>query len=230
MSVRQLNRLQDFDLEIESTDKLSALALAKLSENEELRRAKAMLDKSRSELDGLLKLQKEADWSISDITGKMTVAKESLYSGRVRNPKELASLQQELDSFKKQRDPLEEAAMGYMEKIESAQKCLKTFEDDLKSLESRLGEEHKSLHLRIEEFNAKLASLQEDRKKILSTIPPEEVRFYLEIKTRRGIAVSKIDKGTCGRCRISLSSAELQKARSGKMAQCSSCSRILYFE
>ena len=117
-----------------------------------------------------------------------------------------------------------------MEKIEAAQKQLNITEGGLKSLESRLGEEHKSLHSRIEELTAKLASLKEDRKKIVSAIPPEEVRFYSEIKTRRGVAVAKIDKGTCGSCRISLSSAELQKARSGKMAQCSSCSRILYFE
>ena len=230
MSVRQLNQLQDTDLQIESADKSSALAQAKLNENEELRRAKALLARSRSELDALLKLQKESDWSISDITGKMTVANESLYSGRVRNPKELASLQQELQALKKQRDPLEETAMGYMEKIEAAQKQLNITEGGLKSLESRLGEEHKSLHSRIEELTAKLASLKEDRKKIVSAIPPEEVRFYSEIKTRRGVAVAKIDKGTCGSCRISLSSAELQKARSGKMAQCSSCSRILYFE
>ncbi len=230
MSVRQLNQLQDCDLEIESTDKLSALATAKLNENEELRRAKALLAKSQSELDALLKLQKENDWSISDITGKMTVANESLYSGRVRNPKELGSLQQELESLKKQRDPLEETAMGYMEQIEDTQKRIKIFEDDLKSLESRLGAEHKSLHLQIEELTVKLAQLKEGRKKIISAIPPEELNFYAEIKTRRGIAVAKIDKGTCGRCRISLSSAELQKARSGKMAQCSSCSRILYFE
>ena len=53
MSVRQLNQLQECDLEIESTDKLSALATAKLNENEELRRAKALLAKSQSELDAL---------------------------------------------------------------------------------------------------------------------------------------------------------------------------------
>ncbi len=230
MSVRQLNQVQDLDLEIEAVEKLSALAQAKLNENEELRRVKETLAKSQSELESWLKLQKDNDWAISDISGKMTVANESLYSGRIRNPKELASLQQELGSLKRQRDPLEETAIGYMEKIEAVQAQVRKNEEGLKSLESRLCEEHESLRSQIRELTIKLTSLKEERNLKIAAITPEEVRFYNDIKTRRGVAVARVDKGTCGRCRISLSSAELQKARGGKMAQCSSCSRILYFE
>ena len=230
MGVRQLNQLQNLDLEIESAEKSSAMALAKLNENEKLKRARAILARSQAELEALVRRQKESDWAISDITGKMTVANESLYSGRVRNPKELTSLQQELYALKKQRDPLEETAMGLMEKIDAAQKHISIIGEDLKSLESRLSEEHKTLHSQLEELTARLTSLKEERSRTASTIPPEEVSFYTEIKTRRGIAIAKVDKGTCGRCRISLSSAELQRARSGKMSQCSSCSRILFFE
>jgi hypothetical protein len=230
MSVRQLNQLQNLDLEIESAEKSSAAAQAKLNENEELRRAKAILAEHQAELDALLRQQKETDWSISDITGKMTVTNESLYSGRVRNPKELSGLQHELVALKKQRDPLEEIAMGLMEKIEVAQKQIQKIEEDLKSLESRLGEEHARLRSHIEELGAKLTSLREERNRVVSSITPEEIRFYSEIKIRRGVAVANVDKGTCGRCRISLSSAELQRARSGKLTQCSSCSRILYYE
>ncbi len=230
MSVRQLYQLQCLELEIESAEQSSARAQARLNENEELRQAKARITTSQSELDGLLQQQKENDWGISDITAKMTVASESLYSGRVRNPKELTSLQQELEGFKHQRDPLEEKAMTFMEKIEVVQSHLKKLDEELKAVESRLREEHKTLHAQIDELKDKLTALNESRTQVVASIPPDEARFYTDLKSRRGIAVARVDRGTCGRCRISLSSAELQRARSGKFAQCSNCTRILFFE
>lgn len=230
MSVRQLYQLQLLELEIESAEKASARAQARLNDNEELRQAKAALAAAQSELDALLKTQKDTDWAISDITAKMTVANESLYSGRVRNPKELTSLQQELEGFKHQRDPLEEKAMTLMEKIESQQSRLKQRDAELKAVESRLREEHKTLHAQIDELKAKLAELHEQHSQAIAVIPPDEARFYADLKKRRGVAVARVDKGTCGSCRISLSSAELQRARSGKLAQCSSCTRVLFFE
>ena len=228
MSVRQLYQLQLLDLEIDSAEQASARAQAKLNENEELRQARASIAKSQSELDVLLQQQKGNDWALSDITAKITVTNESLYSGRVRNPKELTSLQQELDSLKHQRDPLEEKAMTLMEKIEDAQSWLQKLGDELTSVETRLDEEHKVLHSQIDDLKAKLAELHEQHSQAIAVIPADEASFYADLKKRRGIAVTRVDKGTCGSCRISLSSAELQRARSGKLAQCSSCTRILF--
>jgi predicted nucleic acid-binding Zn-ribbon protein len=230
MSVRQLYQLQCLDLEIESAEQSSARAQVKLGEDEELRQAKAIVAKSQSELDGLLQQQKENDWAISDITAKMTVANESLYSGRVRNPKELTSLQQELEGFKHQRDPLEEKAMNFMEKIENVQAHLKKLDAELKTVEGRLREERKTLHAQLGELAVKLAALKEQHSQALASIPPDEAHFYADLKKRRGVAVARVEQGTCGSCRISLSSTELQRARSGKIVQCSSCSRILFSE
>jgi predicted nucleic acid-binding Zn-ribbon protein len=230
MSVRQLYQLQTLELEIESTENASAAAHAKLNANEELRQAKAKVAKSQFELDALLKSQKDNDWAISDITAKMTVTSESLYSGRVRNPKELTTLQQELDSLVKQRNPLEEKAMSYMEKIECVQARLKTLDGELKAIESRLREEHQTLHTQLDELKAKLDEMHAQHSQAVVVIPPDEVRFYAEVKKRRPKPVARIDKGTCGGCRISLSSSELQRARGGRVIPCSSCGRILFFE
>jgi len=230
MSVRQLYQLQCLELEIESAEQSSARAHARLNEDEERRQAKAKIEKSQSELNGLLHQQKENDRAISDIIAKITVTNESLYSGRVRNPKELTSLQQELESFKHQRDPLEEKAMTLMEKVEVVQSHLENMDVELQAVESRLREEHKTLHAQIGELTAKLISLKEQHAEAVASIPPDEVRFYADLKSRRCPAVSRVERGTCGRCRIALSSAELQHARSGKVVQCSSCNRILFFE
>jgi predicted nucleic acid-binding Zn-ribbon protein len=230
MSVRQLYELQGIEQEIASDEKAVTQDRAKLAENEELRKAKAALDAARAELENLLQQQKSNDWALSDLTAKMTVTTEALYSGRVRNPKELTSLQQELESFKHQRDPLEEKGLELMEKLESAQSLVKERETTLSEVESRLGDEHKALHAHIAELNARLAVLKEQRDKAVALVPSDELKFYNELKERRGNAVSRMEQGTCGACRISLSSAEVQRARSGRIVQCSSCRRILFFE
>ena len=49
--------------------------------------------------------------------------------------------------------------------------------------------------------------------------------------THQGRAVAKVERGTCGGCRISLPMSTLHKARaagSNAIVQCSSCERILY--
>ncbi len=230
MSVRQLYQLQCLDLEIDTAEQALARAQARLNENEELRQAKAKLDAAQSVIDGLVKSQKDNDNAIADITAKMTVTNESLYSGRVRNPKELSSLQQELDSLIKQRSPLEDKALSLMEKTENLQAQLDELEKELKAIKNRLREEHKVLHAQIGELNARLDELHKTRSQMLESIPNDEAGFYADIKTRRGTAVARVDRGICGSCRIALSSAELQRARGSKVVQCSSCSRILFFE
>jgi predicted nucleic acid-binding Zn-ribbon protein len=230
MSVRQLYQLQCIELEIESAEQAVARDRARLAEHKELSQAKANLDKARSELNGLLQQQKDNDWALFDISAKMTVTTESLYSGRVRNPKELTSLQQELEALGHQRDPLEETALGLMEQIEGAQARIKECEAALTAVESRLGAEHKEVHAHIDELNARLATLNEQRARAAAQVPPDELGFYNNLKARRGMAVSRVEQGTCGACRISLSSAEVQRARAGRIVQCSSCRRILFFE
>ena len=148
----------------------------------------------------------------------------------MRNPKELTSLQQELDALKHQRDPLEEKAMAFMEKIENIESLLKKLDGELQAVQSKLRDEHKTLHAQLDELAAKLATLHEQRAAAIAGISPDEARFYSDLKKRRGVVVARVEQGTCGRCRISLSSAEVQRARSGKIVQCSSCSRILFFE
>jgi predicted nucleic acid-binding Zn-ribbon protein len=229
MSVRQLYELQVLELDIASAEQSAAQAQARLNDSEELRLAQLKLNTARGGLEALAQQQKQNDWAVAYITARMTVTSESLYGGRVRNPKELTDLQHELDALTRQRNPLEEKALGYMEKIQSAQEGLAKLDAELKATESRLREERKALHAQLEEIKVRLAALHEQHAARITLIPPEEVRFYADLKKRRGAPVVRVEKGTCA-CRISLSSAELQRARAGKIVQCSSCSRILFIE
>jgi predicted nucleic acid-binding Zn-ribbon protein len=68
------------------------------------------------------------------------------------------------------------------------------------------------------------------RQRVADQIDPATLRNYEMIRrTRGGLAVVPIEQRACKGCRISLSSAEVQRARSSpEPITCQSCGRILY--
>ena len=83
--------------------------------------AEDRLESEQERLEGLKHQQHTAEWEIDDINTKIATAEESLFSGRIKNPKELASLQQEVEMFKTRRGQLEEKALGVIDKVEQAE-------------------------------------------------------------------------------------------------------------
>ena len=69
--------------------------------------------------DGLQKAQHDLEWVIEDLTGKINKAQDELYSGRIRNPKELSNLEQEVAALKASRSGKEDEAIELMEQLES---------------------------------------------------------------------------------------------------------------
>jgi len=79
-------------------------------------------------------------------------------------------------------------------------------------------------------MSARLDDLEKRRAAVVSSLSPDVLELYRSAKPARGAAVVKIDRGRCQGCRISLSMAELQRARTGAVVRCSNCGRILYLE
>ncbi|MDP7524859.1 MAG: hypothetical protein QF713_00765, partial [Dehalococcoidales bacterium] len=112
MSVaNQLYQLQEVDLELESNEQAVKQITRQLGDNEAVVKAQEELASERVELEKLTHQQHSVEWEVEDITGKFTTVEEQLYSGRVRNPKELTDLQHETEILKTNRAKLEEKAL-----------------------------------------------------------------------------------------------------------------------
>jgi hypothetical protein len=230
VSVRKLFELQCLEQEIEAAEKALSAARAAVGESAALRQARAELAAAASRLAALTREQKDTESAAADITARMTVANESLYSGRVKNSKELQNLQSEFDHLKVQRDLLDEKALGLMERIETAKSEHGRLSMAMTAATERWQQEQQRLSADISSLEGKLVELQGSLKQSLPSIPRESLAAYLKMKEARGWPVSRVEKGICGRCRINLSSAELQRARGGALVGCSSCGRLLFFE
>ena len=230
MSVRQLYALQSIEQEIAAGERALAADRSMLGESQALRDARAEEAEARSGLRSIEAEQRVTEDAIADISAKISVAEESLYSGRIKNPKELQNLQQEVSLFKQHRDPLEEKDLSLMEQAEAAEARLNAALKNLELATVTWQNEQKQLEEKIREHEAMLAELGSRRERAVSEIPAAEMALYRQLKSSRADAVSRMEQGTCGRCRLSLSSAEIQRARAGQQVCCSSCGRLLFYE
>jgi len=224
----QLYQLQEVDLAIESNEHALSQIASRLGESKAVTRAKAELALENQRLEELRHQQRAAEWEIDDLVAKLAIAEDRLYSGEIRNPKELTSLQHEVGALKAKRSQLEDKVLALMEQVELAVASVANKGSQLEALEVEWRGQQQQLSKQMEELKTVLAELNHKRQQLVAKIAPQAVEVYSELKKQKGTAVAKVEQGICRGCRISLPITDLQRARSGSLVRCSSCGRILF--
>jgi predicted nucleic acid-binding Zn-ribbon protein len=225
---KQLYRLQEVDLEIESGGRALKEVKSQLGESQAVIKARKELELEQKKLEDLSHQQHSAEWEIDDIATKLAAAEEQLFSGKVKNPKELTNLQHEVEAFKTRRDKLEEKALEIIDRVEQSEARVAKIKSELDKLTAEWQRQQKQLNDEMKRLEATLAELKEKRQRLAGEIDSDAFEFYQSLRKGKGIAVARVEQGICRGCRISLPTTDLQQARSGKIVQCSSCGRILF--
>ena len=225
---KQLYELQELDLAIEGGEQSLARAKGQLGESAAVLRVREELAAETGRLEELQKKQHTLEWEIDDLGAKIKGFEEELYSGRIKNPKELANLQQDVQSLKAKRSGLEDKAIEVIEAVEAANASVAGVGKELEVKEAEWRREQEKLAAEITELTASLAKLREKREQLVAGIDAEAVTTYCDLRKRKGVAIARVEQGVCRGCRLSLSNAELQRVRGGNLVECSSCGRILF--
>ena len=225
---KQLYHLQEVDLELESNEQALNQIASQLGESQAVLRAQDKLKLEQQRLEELKREQHSAEWEVDDLITKLSTDQKKLYSGSIRNPKELTNLQHEIDGLKTKRDRLEDRALEVMDQVELTEASTASQSRQLKRLKAEWNRQQKQYSSRIEQLKAILSDLQHKRQLILAKTDPQALEFYHQLKQQKGTAIAKVEQGICLGCRISLPTTELQQVRSGNLVQCSSCGRILF--
>jgi predicted nucleic acid-binding Zn-ribbon protein len=226
--VKQLYQLQEVELEIESNEQALAQIASQLGESQAVVRARTKLKLEQQHLEELRRQQHAAEWEIEDLVSKLTTAEGKLYSGRIKNPKELTNLQHEVDGLRVRRDQLEDKALAIMDRVELSTTSVDTLSNELKTLEAEWHSQQQQLSTNMEQLKTTLSDLKHKRQLLSVKIDPQAIELYQGLKKQRRQAVAKVEQGICRGCRISLPTTELQRARGDSLVQCSSCGRILF--
>jgi predicted nucleic acid-binding Zn-ribbon protein len=221
--------LQQIDSEIDARSVRVNEIIAELGESQELIDARKRLQQIRETLAGLNKKTREQDLTLQNINQKKKVAEQRLYSGKIRNPKELEDKQEEVASLSRRKSAIEDKLLEIMLLVEECEEeeseaasMLQSIEENWQSRQGTLAGEKKTQE-------ARLAELKTLRKEKSSTIPPSDLNNYEKIRERRGgIAVSKLVGDECQGCMTSVAVAQVKQAQSGGLAFCDTCRRILY--
>lgn len=229
-TVKLLYDLQLIDLEMDAKKAALAEATGRIGQSGALDEARAALAEEEERLAELERGQRERESESEDLQAKAAVAEDKLYGGGVKNPKELASFQEQLKSYQAKIKGLDDKTLTIMEEIETVERGLVTRRDELAGMEQEWQAEQESLRREQSELNATLVELENKRNELASGVEKPTLDLYNALRQKRqGKAIAKVEQGICQGCRIALPMSELQRVKTGQtIVQCGSCERILY--
>lgn len=161
---------------------------------------------------------------------KRELTQAKLFSGKVRNPKELQDLQAESHALDRAIAKLEEEQLQAMMALEETTSGVQQAENDLQKVMDRkasqnsllIGEKHK-IESEIPQVDAQRKALREQMDDATFTI------YRNLLKSKSGRAVAEVKDDTCGACGVTVPPADIQSAKtSGVITYCKNCGRILY--
>jgi len=225
-----LVRLQETDLALDSRRATLADAEARLGETQDLVDLRARVEELRASLRGAEASQKDVELEADALKAKIAPAEQKLYSGSIKNPKELGDLQADIDQLKRHLSAVEDRDLEALTAVEAAQGELSTAEAQLAAIEQAWRDEQTELRDRVERCTAEIATYEAERTRQAALIDPELLARYDHVRrVHQGRGVAKLDRNLCLGCRISLPVSAVNRARAGNtLVQCPNCERILY--
>lgn len=208
--------LRDMEERLGADGELAAARRAVAEEEENLRR-------SRSQL-------RESELDLEELSGKISSTEASLYGGEITNPKELASMQQELNYLRLRQSKVEDDTLTAMSALEEREWKLRAAQERLTTAEESWDELQHRLRAEAEELRSQVAEFEAEREAIAKEIPQKDLSVYESLRRQKaGYAVALLENGICQGCRVALPTSTAQKVRRGsEMVLCGSCQRILY--
>lgn len=154
-----------------------------------------------------------------------------LYGGDITSPKELASIQAELDSLRRRKNHLEDQDLEVMERREAVEKEMAELDQRVSDLEQSSQEAAAARDAAAVEIETDMKANTKERAAILPELPPELLETYEELRPKKnGVAAAALEGGVCRGCGVSLSPMALdaiKRAGPGELARCENCRRIL---
>ncbi len=201
-----------------------------LENDEEMRRAQKQVNKADETHGATLKVLNQAEIEVEKQKVKIEQSEANLYSGMVKNPKELQDLQNEVAALKRYLNTLEDRQLEAMLEEEAAAADKQAALDERERVQARLADQNQVLTAEQAVLNKDLERLDSERHAALSPIDSNLLAVYDELRQqKRGLAVAAVSEGACAACGATLTPAQNQSARStAEIYHCPTCKRILF--
>ncbi len=227
-----LAQLNEVDLAIDALRARTGEIAAALQEPTALRAARDRLAAAAAELAHWRAVQAEREQIQRQIAARLMQTEKRLYSGAVRNPKELEDVERDVAQQRRQHSQAEDTLLDALIALEAATEAHTAAQAELiertrewTAAEAALRAEQAQLAERLAAERARQAALRQ-------AVPADLLRVYDALRPRRGgRAVARLDDDTCSECRVAVSPGRIAAIREGDdLVYCENCGRILWGE
>ncbi|MFZ5910208.1 MAG: zinc ribbon domain-containing protein [Chloroflexota bacterium] len=201
-----------------------------LENDEALLQARSQLEDSEAARGLAARALKQAEVEVEKVKNKIEQTEASLYSGSVKNPKELQDLQSESAALKRHLRTLEDRELEAMLAEEAATQHWLAATSHIETVQSQLSSQTQSLTREQADLEKELERLTSERNAALNPLDAGLLSSYDKLRQRhKGLAVACLNEGACAACGTTLTPAQQQSARSTtQLYYCPTCGRILY--
>lgn len=226
--IYQLFELQQVENQIRSQKTQLDDVLAALRNNEALIAAQHRAVETADQLKSYQGQQKTLEHELSTLNSKAKRSENRLYSGNVKNPKELSDLQNELKALGRRRNTLEDDILEIMLFVEEAQENHASATTTLTQEETLWATRQAELEKEKLSLATQINALMQDRKAKLPRISANALAIYKATgKKRGGQAMAGLKQGRCQSCQVTVSATKMKAADEGSLVDCGSCGKIL---
>jgi predicted nucleic acid-binding Zn-ribbon protein len=225
---QQLLQLQEIDTSIRQKKTRLAEVLHAQKESAELLAARQSADSAAAELQNWQSQRRDLNLELDSLNTKAKRSEQRLYSGNVKNPKELSDLQNEIASLSRRRSTLEDEILEAMIMIEEAEEGKTAADQSLTVIQSKWERAQANYKQEQNELALALHQLMTQRKERLKMVTAESLTEYENLsRNKNGLAIAKLRANMCLGCRTTVSANIERLARQGQLVYCGSCGRIV---
>jgi uncharacterized protein len=227
-----LLHLQSIELGISQRQKRLEEIATLLAHDPLLKAAQDNRQQAETILQPLQAQSRKLEHEIQANATKIRETDEALYSGRVRNPKELQEMQHEIESLKRRNLELEDQLLGTMVEVEDAEGRLEQAQTELDQAQTEHTKNNQGLIEERTRLKTEGRALIQDREQAQQQVTPESQKVYQALKPRKNNQpVAQLINQSCSFCRVQQDLAVINEARKGQhLAYCASCGRILVYK
>lgn len=225
-----LGQLQRLDDELDQLHQL----LEQLDPGDTLRQ---QINESRQRMELVKQRHRELQTSaqeqqlkLQSMEARIRQAEADLYSGRIRNPRELEALQHDIDSMRRLHNEMELELLRLWEEMETQGREIHNAEQELSNIEKMFEHHVQRYQAQKARIESEIALRQERRTQLVARIDPAVFQRYETLRARLARrAVARVESEACAACRTKLTPYLAKRLREEtELVTCESCGRLLY--
>jgi predicted nucleic acid-binding Zn-ribbon protein len=221
--------LQNVDSKIDRLNRRLTEIRAALHETDELKTARLARRAAEESVTQKRAQRKDLELADAALETRVKEAERRLYSGVVKNPKELLDLQNDIASSKRQKDTLDDQLFAAMVALEEAEAGLKACSDTLLEVEAEWRASQGDLASELTQLEQELAERTVEQTEARAKLSATDLAQYNQLRRRKGgVAVVEMEGSVCGACGVRVTAHILQQlSQADQLARCGNCERIL---